>query len=308
MLKYHTGAKVLKCSEGLHNKAFILTMDNGVELLAKLPNPNAGPAHYTTASEVATCHFLREIFNIPVPRILAWSSDASNPVGAEYIIEEKASGVRLGSLWNHWSRGPKLKIITQIAQIEDVLTSISFPKHGCIYFKEDLLALTGVAPDLEGSPSVLWHPDLHLNNVFVDPESHEITYIVDWQSAAVVPLFFQWWCTDNVPSFQAGHTPFLRKPVWLVTGVWENRDLFFLRQSLLSLMAHWEEFRNGVPCPLSFSEEGLKLHAKEEENMDGIGQLLKISQDQGVLPVDDGMVEHEDYETAKENRIVGNSR
>ncbi|OAT11724.1 hypothetical protein BDBG_17559 [Blastomyces gilchristii SLH14081] len=105
-----------------------------------------------------------------------------------------------------------------------------------------------------------------------------------------------------------GHTPFLRKPVWLVTGVWENRDLFFLRQSLLSLMAHWEEFRNGVPCPLSFSEEGLKLHAKEEENMDGIGQLLKISQDQGVLPVDDGMVEHEDYETAKENRIVGNSR
>ncbi|KMW66751.1 hypothetical protein BDDG_11709 [Blastomyces dermatitidis ATCC 18188] len=102
-----------------------------------------------------------------------------------------------------------------------------------------------------------------------------------------------------------GHTPFLRKPVWLVTGVWENRDLFFLRQSLLSLMAHWEEFRNGVPCPLSFSEEGLKLHAKEEENMDGIGQLLKISQDQGVLPVDDGMVEHEDYETAKENRIVG---
>ncbi|KAL2361069.1 hypothetical protein RJZ56_006063 [Blastomyces dermatitidis] len=146
-------AKVLKCSEGLHNKAFILTMDNGVELLAKPPNPNAGPAHYTTASEVATCHFLREIFNIPVPRILAWSSDASNPVGAEYIIEEKASGVRLGSLWNHWSRGPKLKIITQIAQIEDVLTSISFPKHGCIYFKEDLLALTGVAPDLSVNSS-----------------------------------------------------------------------------------------------------------------------------------------------------------
>ncbi|EQL36366.1 hypothetical protein BDFG_02100 [Blastomyces dermatitidis ATCC 26199] len=137
-------AKVLKCSEGLHNKAFILTMDNGVELLAKLPNPNAGPAHYTTASEVAT-PFL--------PRILAWSSDASNPVGAEYIIEEKASGVRLGSLWNHWSRGPKLKIITQIAQIEDVLTSISFPKHGCIYFKEDLLALTGVAPDLSVNSS-----------------------------------------------------------------------------------------------------------------------------------------------------------
>lgn len=48
------GTKVLKCREGLHNKAFVLTMDNGTEVVAKLPNPNAGPAHCTTASAVAT--------------------------------------------------------------------------------------------------------------------------------------------------------------------------------------------------------------------------------------------------------------
>jgi hypothetical protein len=29
-------------------------MDNGAEVFAKLPNPNAGPPYYTTASEVAT--------------------------------------------------------------------------------------------------------------------------------------------------------------------------------------------------------------------------------------------------------------
>lgn len=29
-------------------------MDNGFEVFAKLPNPNAGPAHFTVASEVAT--------------------------------------------------------------------------------------------------------------------------------------------------------------------------------------------------------------------------------------------------------------
>ena len=34
----------------MHNKAFILTMDNGVEVLAKLPNPSAGPAFYTTVA------------------------------------------------------------------------------------------------------------------------------------------------------------------------------------------------------------------------------------------------------------------
>jgi hypothetical protein len=49
-----TGVQILKCIEGLHNKAFILTMDNGAQVFAKLPNPNAGPACYTTASEVAT--------------------------------------------------------------------------------------------------------------------------------------------------------------------------------------------------------------------------------------------------------------
>lgn len=52
------GDKLLKCIEGQYNKAFIMTMDNGVEVLAKLPNPNAGPAFYTTASEVATRHFV----------------------------------------------------------------------------------------------------------------------------------------------------------------------------------------------------------------------------------------------------------
>jgi Ser/Thr protein kinase RdoA (MazF antagonist) len=37
----------------------------------------------------------------------------------------------------------------------------------------------------------LWHPDLHLNNVFVDPQSKQITHIIDWQSAAVLPFFYQ---------------------------------------------------------------------------------------------------------------------
>ncbi len=49
------GTKVLKCIEGHFN---LLTMDNGIEVLAKLPNPNAGPAFYTTASEVATLKFV----------------------------------------------------------------------------------------------------------------------------------------------------------------------------------------------------------------------------------------------------------
>jgi hypothetical protein len=39
--------------------------------------------------------------------------------------------------------------------------------------------------------STLWHPDLHLNNIFVDPETKQITNIIDWQSAVIAPYFVQ---------------------------------------------------------------------------------------------------------------------
>lgn len=54
----HHCTRVLKLREGLNSKAFLLTMDNGLEIIARLPNPIAGPAYYTTASEVATCEFV----------------------------------------------------------------------------------------------------------------------------------------------------------------------------------------------------------------------------------------------------------
>jgi hypothetical protein len=50
--------KVLKISEGQYNKVFQLTMDDGREVIAKLPNPNAGRPYFITASEVATMDFV----------------------------------------------------------------------------------------------------------------------------------------------------------------------------------------------------------------------------------------------------------
>lgn len=52
--------KVSRLPEGNFNKAFLATMDDGRQLVVKIPNPNAGPAHYTTASEVATMQFVRD--------------------------------------------------------------------------------------------------------------------------------------------------------------------------------------------------------------------------------------------------------
>ena len=49
---------VRKLPEGQYIKAFLLTMDDGKRVIAKVPNPNAGRPHYTTASEVATMDFV----------------------------------------------------------------------------------------------------------------------------------------------------------------------------------------------------------------------------------------------------------
>jgi hypothetical protein len=47
-----------KLSEGQNSKAFLLTMDDGAQVVAKLPNPCGGRPHFTTASEVATMDYV----------------------------------------------------------------------------------------------------------------------------------------------------------------------------------------------------------------------------------------------------------
>lgn len=60
--------KAEKFSEGQYNKVLLLAMNNGKEVIAKIPNLNAGQAHFTTASEVATMHFVRDNSKIDILR------------------------------------------------------------------------------------------------------------------------------------------------------------------------------------------------------------------------------------------------
>jgi hypothetical protein len=56
--------KVEKYPDGMSSKAFLMTMESGTQVVAKVPNPNAGSAHFTTASEVATMEFVSTTFAI----------------------------------------------------------------------------------------------------------------------------------------------------------------------------------------------------------------------------------------------------
>ncbi|KAK0100514.1 hypothetical protein ONS96_007788 [Cadophora gregata f. sp. sojae] len=125
--------------EGGFSKALLLRRADGQEYIAKLPCPNAGFPHFTTASEVAVLQFVRSQTTVPVPRVLAWNSNPSNPVEAEYIVMEKAPGIQLFQKWDDLDGDSRLSLIKQLTELEHQLASIPFPASGNLYLVESVL-------------------------------------------------------------------------------------------------------------------------------------------------------------------------
>ncbi|GLA44931.1 hypothetical protein AnigIFM63604_000220 [Aspergillus niger] len=131
--------RIEKFSDGMFNKAFLFTMQDGTQVVGKVPNPNAGRPHYTTASEVATMDFVRNELSTPVPKVLAWSSKADgNPVGSEYIIMEKVGGVQLDKIWPQMDIKKRFELIKTISRYQKAWMSKSFTQYGSLYFSSDL--------------------------------------------------------------------------------------------------------------------------------------------------------------------------
>ena len=149
--------------EGGFGKALLMKKENGIEVIAKIPCRIAGPARLTTACEVGVLEYgkpfvlsdllcldllphlyvaymtciVRKHTSIPVPRVLAWSSDSANPVGAEYIIMEKAAGIPLFQKWAELPEIEKLELIKNLTKLEAQLSSIRFPAYGGLYLRAD---------------------------------------------------------------------------------------------------------------------------------------------------------------------------
>ncbi|TVY31985.1 Altered inheritance of mitochondria protein, mitochondrial [Lachnellula subtilissima] len=82
---------------------------------------------------------LRSHTTVPVPQVLAWNSDPSNPVGAEYIMMERAPGIQLFQKWDDLDGDNRLSLIKQLTEPEHQLASIPFPASGHLYFMESIL-------------------------------------------------------------------------------------------------------------------------------------------------------------------------
>ncbi|EEH02544.1 phosphotransferase enzyme family protein [Histoplasma capsulatum G186AR] len=130
---------VKKHPDGMFNKAFLMSMNDGREVIVKVPNLNAVVPHYTTASEVATMDFARKTLDTPVPRVYAWNSQAkTHPMSAEFIIMDKVKGVLLFQVWGTMKLPQKLKVLLAITYLQKQWLRVSFFYYGSLYYAGDM--------------------------------------------------------------------------------------------------------------------------------------------------------------------------
>ncbi|KAL8812124.1 MAG: hypothetical protein Q9200_001268 [Gallowayella weberi] len=162
--------------EGGFSKALLITMENKQSVIAKIPCHNAGRRMYSTASEAAVLQYVNLYTTVPVPALLAWSADATNPVGAEYIIMEKAPSIQLFKVWDDLAPASRLQLIKSLTQLEQKLANVRFPAYGSLYCRNSISKASERVP---------------LNQSLDPTGSFCIVSLIDWQSKSISPLFLQ---------------------------------------------------------------------------------------------------------------------
>ncbi|EFR05505.1 serine/threonine protein kinase [Nannizzia gypsea CBS 118893] len=127
--------RAIEKMEGGFSKALLMKKENGMEIVAKIACRNAGPPVYTTEPEVAILKYVKGHTSVPVPEVYVWSSDPKNPVGAEYIIMGKATGVPLFKIWGEISLSDRLELVKGLTVFERELSSLQLPAYGSLYLR-----------------------------------------------------------------------------------------------------------------------------------------------------------------------------
>ncbi|KZV80475.1 hypothetical protein EXIGLDRAFT_732753 [Exidia glandulosa HHB12029] len=131
-----------KLHESFANRVFLLHLDNGARVLAKLPYARTG-ATLATASEVATMAFAREQLDVPVPNVLDWSTRPGNDtvrerIGSNYIIMELARGRQIAWVWDELALEQKESFMQLVAVLQSKISSVALPAYGSLYFADEL--------------------------------------------------------------------------------------------------------------------------------------------------------------------------
>ncbi|KAL4916390.1 hypothetical protein BDW62DRAFT_202719 [Aspergillus aurantiobrunneus] len=112
--------RIKKLVEGGLNRVFLLALNDGFQVIAKIPYHSTVPKTLTTESAVATLAFLHR------------------KVSTGYILMEKAPGRPLASRWFELAPKERVLLVTSFVEIEPKLFSIPFGSYGSLYYRYSL--------------------------------------------------------------------------------------------------------------------------------------------------------------------------
>lgn len=71
---------------------------------------------------------------LPIPKILDWKDTSSNPVGAEYIIQEHVEGAQLHYKWMEMNSEQHMLCTKALSLMIKKMASLDFPAYRSLYF------------------------------------------------------------------------------------------------------------------------------------------------------------------------------
>ncbi|KAF7326629.1 Kinase-like protein [Mycena venus] len=105
--------------------------DEPFDIVARVAAP--GFPKDKVESEIATIQYIASHTDIPVPRVYGFNSDNSNPVGMEYMILEKISGVSASDVWDTLPLELKQVTVSEVADYIIQLFRLRFEVGGSLY-------------------------------------------------------------------------------------------------------------------------------------------------------------------------------
>lgn len=183
---------------------------------------------YRLRREIEATQYVRKNTSIPVPRILESRLDPDNPGGASnWIVMEKLPGTQMGTVWPSMSNSAQSNTLTRLKSYLQQLHALLPPKPGWIgscsggpAYDHRITNMKTCGPfssvgefhdflvaPIKNSPRPEWvkkfrdllpdthsvnfaHADISWENILVEPETGEVTGILDWEMAGFWP---EWW-------------------------------------------------------------------------------------------------------------------
>ena len=119
-----------KATRGRYHEIYILDTTDVQKLVARLCRLPREPA--VLRSEVATMTLVRSRTSVPVPAVHLFEDSPSNDVGMQFIVMDHIEGVHLYRIWDDLTLQHKKDVVSQMAWVLGLLSSMEFDTIGSI--------------------------------------------------------------------------------------------------------------------------------------------------------------------------------